>query len=69
MKFNTYLNYSYRFGAVWVVVTFSLLGPLMHILFSHALSHIHRTEYGIKMSHKIRYLTMSYGCESLLVKK
>lgn len=32
VKFNTYLDYSYRFSAVWVVVTFSLLGPLMHIL-------------------------------------
>lgn len=32
VKFNTYLDYPYRFCVVWDVVKFSLLVPLIHIL-------------------------------------
>lgn len=48
------------------MVTFSLLMPVIHIL--DTLSHIEGTDYGIKMSHKMQYLTMNYGCESLFLK-
>lgn len=37
VKFNTYLDYSYRFCVVWDVVPFSLLVPLIHILWLNIL--------------------------------
>ncbi len=37
LEFNTYLCYSYRFSVVWDVVSFSLLVPLIHILWSNIL--------------------------------
>ena len=37
VKSNTHLNYSYRFRVVWDVVTFSLLVPLIHILWLNIL--------------------------------
>lgn len=67
VKFNTYLDYSYRFSAAWDVATFSLLVPLIHILWLTILCHVHRTECGIKMSSKMQPFNMNCGYESLRV--